>query len=279
MREVELEVEAFGPYPGSEVVDFTDLSAAGLFLIYGRTGSGKTSLLDALCFALFGEVPGTRASVTRLRSDHAPSSAVPRVAVELEIGGRLYRVERSPAFERRGRATPVPAGGTFLRFEGSAWRPVATKVREVDQLVRDLVGLDANQFQQVVLLPQGLFQRALQSDAGAREELLRSLFQTERFKHYAERLDLDAKAAVIAVDRAEGSLQGAEERIVEEWTRLVCALDAETVASARPAIAVDAIVAQVRALARDLQEDQARGDGEWQQAWADVRAQAELLAR
>src|SRR3954454_3768872 len=95
-----LEITAFGPFAGTEVIDFDALSDAGLFLIQGRTGAGKTSILDAVCFALYGQVPGVRNAVKGLRSDHAAPGAGPRVILETTIRGRRLRVTRSPAWER-----------------------------------------------------------------------------------------------------------------------------------------------------------------------------------
>jgi hypothetical protein len=92
----QLAIEAFGPYADPVAIDFDALAAEGLFLIHGTTGAGKTFLLDALCFALYGEVSGER-SVKGLRSDHAPATAVPRVTLEFSAAGERWRVERSPA--------------------------------------------------------------------------------------------------------------------------------------------------------------------------------------
>src|SRR4029079_8137401 len=114
-------VEAFGPFAGVEEVDFDDL--AGLFLLHGPTGAGKSSVLDAVCFALYGQLPGARAARRpHLRSDHAAADAAPRVVLEVTIGGRRLEVTRSPEWQRpkkRGTRTPRAAdrtdGGTRAR--------------------------------------------------------------------------------------------------------------------------------------------------------------------
>ena len=99
MRLHRLEVTAFGPFADTVTVDFDALSAAGLFLLSGATGAGKSSVLDAVCFALYGAVPGDRNDAKRLRSDHAADRA-PRVALEATLSGRRFRIVRSPAWAR-----------------------------------------------------------------------------------------------------------------------------------------------------------------------------------
>ena len=94
MRIHHLELTAFGPFSGTETVDFEALTDAGLFLLCGPTGAGKTSVLDAVCFGLYGEVPGDRNSAKRLRSDHAAPGVVPVVQLEVSIGGRRFRIRR-----------------------------------------------------------------------------------------------------------------------------------------------------------------------------------------
>ncbi len=113
MRLHHLEVTAFGPFADTVEVDFDELSAGGLFLLTGATGAGKTSVLDAVCFALYGQVPGDRAGARHLRSDHAAPGVAPRVVLEASIGARTFRFTRSPAWsrpKRRGSGeTRVPA--------------------------------------------------------------------------------------------------------------------------------------------------------------------------
>ena len=95
-----LEITAFGPFSDTVTVDFDQLSAAGLFLLSGQTGAGKTSVLDAVCFALYGDVPGDRSSAKRFRCDTAPAGLAPRVVLEATLGGRRFRLTRSPAWQR-----------------------------------------------------------------------------------------------------------------------------------------------------------------------------------
>jgi exonuclease SbcC len=194
-----LSIEAFGPYADPVAIDFDELAAEGLFLIHGTTGAGKTFLLDALCFALYGEVSGDR-SVKGLRSDHAPPGAVPRVSLEFSCGNARYRVERVPAHtapKARGQGTTEKAPQAFL-FRLGAGTPeqaVAAKTTEVTREVEHLVGLNAAQFRQVILLPQGRFAEALRAKAEEREALLKTLFDTVIYERAGWWLEEQARTA------------------------------------------------------------------------------------
>jgi exonuclease SbcC len=187
MRPHRLELTAFGPFAEAVEVDFDRLGQGGLFLMHGETGAGKTTVLDGLSFALYGRVPGVR-GVHRLRSDHAAAVVLTRVQLEVSIGGRRLRITRSPAQERpkmRGAgATSSPASVSLDEWDDatSGWRPRSQRVGEVDAELSDLLGMSADQFHQVVLLPQGQFAEFLHSDAAARTQLLQRLFGTDRFR-------------------------------------------------------------------------------------------------
>ena len=187
MRLHRLELTAFGPFAGTETVDFDALGADGLFLVQGDTGAGKTTLLDAVAYALFGRVPGPRNEAKRLRCDRAPADAVTVVTVEATIGGQRLRITRRPEYERpkaRGTGTTLQRGKVTLSWVGP--RPAGapeglTRADEVGEKIIDLLGMSADQFFQVVLLPQGDFARFLRSDTTERGDLLERLFDTGRF--------------------------------------------------------------------------------------------------
>lgn len=188
MRLHRLEVSAFGPYAAREVVDFDALGADGLFLLHGDTGAGKTTLLDAVAFALFGEVPGARAEVKRFRCDVADQATPTEVVLELTVQGHRFRIARSPEYERpkrRGEGTtkqPAKASLTWVdEPPGGHSADGVTRIDEVARVVTDLLGMTAQQFFQLVLLPQGEFARFLRARNEDREELLGKLFGTERF--------------------------------------------------------------------------------------------------
>lgn len=183
MRLHHLEITAFGPYPNRQVVDFDQLGADGLFLLHGDTGAGKTTLLDAVAFALYGSVPGDR-TVKRLRCDTAEVDLPTEVGLELTVQGRRLRIVRRPEYLR-----PKKRGEGFTKQNAKAWLhwvPVGqsdgvTRIDEVARIVERLLGMTADQFFQVVLLPQGRFAEFLRADTAQREELLEKLFGTERF--------------------------------------------------------------------------------------------------
>lgn len=190
MRLHHLEVTGFGPFADPARIDFDALSDAGLFLLSGPTGAGKSSVLDAVCFALYGDVPGDRATAKRLRSDHAGDDVVPRVVLEATLSGRRFRIDRSPAWRRpkkRGTGTTTEQARVVISERrrdpdgAEAWHPLSTRLDETGHLVTRLVGMTLPQFCQVALLPQGRFQAFLRARSEERHALLQQVFRTERF--------------------------------------------------------------------------------------------------
>lgn len=186
MRLHRLEATAFGPFAGTVEVDLDHLSQAGLFLLTGATGAGKTSVLDAVCFALYGDVPGDRGAAKRLRSDQAAPGVRPRVELELTVSGRRLRLVRSPAWQRakrRGTGTTTEQASVVLSEHGAdGWRTLSTRLDETGHLVGDLLGMTLSQFTQVAMLPQGRFQAFLRARSEDRHRLLQQLFRTGRFE-------------------------------------------------------------------------------------------------
>ncbi|TDE38082.1 SMC family ATPase, partial [Nonomuraea mesophila] len=185
MRPHRLTFTAFGSFPGTETVDFDALAQAGLFLVHGPTGAGKTTILDALCFALYGQVPGRRNSARSLRCDHAPPATGPSVDLEVTLRGRLLRIRRSPAWQRpklRGAgSTEEKAKVVVSERRGSSWHGLTTRLDEAGHLVGELLGMNADQFCQVAMLPQGEFARFLRADGDERAKLLERLFTVQIF--------------------------------------------------------------------------------------------------
>jgi exonuclease SbcC len=216
----QLTIEAFGPYAERVEIDFDALSGEGLFLIHGSTGAGKTFLLDAICFALYGEVSGDR-GVKGLRSDHAGPLAVPRVELEFSAGGCRYRVQRSPAHTAakargQGSTEKVPTA-VLQRLVGPESQAIASKVTEVTREVEQIVGLNAAQFRQVILLPQGRFAEVLRAKAEEREALLKTLFETVLHERASDWLEEQAKSARIAVLEQNRALAVLRQQAAQEW--------------------------------------------------------------
>ncbi|MGW4895785.1 AAA family ATPase [Kitasatospora sp. NPDC004240] len=191
MRLHHLTVTAFGPFAGTQRVDFDALASGGLFLLRGATGAGKSSVLDAVCFALYGEVPGARRA-NRLRSDHADPARLTEVRLELTLGGRRLQVIRLPEQlrpKKGGRSGLTTERAQTLLKEWVAdcgdgtpgWQPISKSHQEAGEEIHRLIGMSREQFCQVVLLPQGDFARFLRADSAERGKLLNRLFDTERF--------------------------------------------------------------------------------------------------
>ncbi|WP_218219724.1 AAA family ATPase [Nesterenkonia sp. Act20] len=190
-----LTLHAFGPFAGTERVDFDRLGADGLFLLRGRTGAGKTSILDAVTFALYGDVPGQRDRM-RLKSTHAAAQSEPFVELEFTQAGQRCRIWRSPQHGRPQRRDPsrvreVGQRVTLHLDQAGEWQPYSSGIQAANDEIQRLLGLDLHQFTKVILLPQGSFAQFLHASSKDKQELLERLFDTERFtlleRHLRER--------------------------------------------------------------------------------------------
>jgi exonuclease SbcC len=235
VRPLRVTVQAFGPYAGEQTLDFAELRGAGFFLITGPTGSGKTTVLDAMSFALYGvtsggpENEGGRSGAS-MRSDHADPELLTRVCFDFALGDDEYRIEREPEQERpklKGEGTTRHAqGATLWRLRSGEGvpevdgAPLATGWTRVSAASEELLGFRSEQFRQVVMLPQGRFQKLLEADSREREQILRALFDTGHYNAVELALKEAAKglrdaAAANAVRRAE-ALRQAEVETAED---------------------------------------------------------------
>ena len=233
MRIHRLDIEAFGPFASPQHIDFDHLSAQGLFLLNGPTGAGKTSILDAICFALYGSVPGARQEGKRLRSDHAAPGAEPRVVCEFSARGRRFEVTRSPAWDRpsaRGRnGFTTQQAKTLLRERvAGEWEEKSSRNDEVGAELSDVLGMDREQFTRVVMLPQGDFAAFLRSKANERLELLQKLFGTQRFEAVERQLAQQAAEANRAVQENASELKLLLNRVASEQEQLGLAAPSTT---------------------------------------------------
>ncbi|MGY5053138.1 AAA family ATPase [Streptomyces sp. 900105755] len=258
MRLHRLDITAFGPFGGSQSVDFDALSTAGLFLLHGPTGAGKTSVLDAVCYALYGTVPGARQSGQglSLRSDHADPATRTEVRLELTVAGRRLEITRQPPWERpkkRGAGTTLDKAQTWLReydVTARSWKDRSRSHQEIGEEITQLLGMSREQFCQVVLLPQGDFARFLRADAGARGQLLGRLFDTQRFADVEKRLAERRKTAEARVRDGDSALLADAHRMQQEAGD---AMELPELAPGEPglAVAVLAAAAVARSTARE----------------------------
>ena len=189
-------MRAFGPYAGETVIDFEKLQGRHLFLICGPTGAGKTTILDAMCYALYGKTSGDRTG-EKMRSDYADSSERTEVIFDFMLGDKTYRATRSPAQmvdKKRGSGQTLAAMQASLS-EMEDGKEINTLRTGIEEAAGKLIGLNAYQFCQVILLPQGDFRKLLVAKADEREAILKQLFKTQRFSEFKDRLKdrLDAK--------------------------------------------------------------------------------------
>lgn len=206
-----LEIEGFGPFLRRQVIDFDDYDADGLFLISGKTGAGKSSLLDAVCFALYASVPRYNSlGAKRVRSDHALAEDRTEVSLTFSTGNETYRVTRSPEYERPkqrgGGMTMQQAAVQLDRLDGEQWVGIASRAVDAGNHLAEILQLNKDQFLQVILLAQNRFAKFLLADSKERQTLLRTLFGTRRFEDYQRQLIERKKTSEQSVAAARARL-------------------------------------------------------------------------
>lgn len=201
MKPLKLVMRAFGPYASEQALDFRELKDRRFFLINGPTGSGKTSILDAICFALYGDTSGAERDGKQMRSDHADGSAATEVEYEFAVGEGVYLITRNPEQERlkkRGEGTTLmKADAAMYKLivfpEGEKWELIAAGWSRVTEKTEEILGFKSSQFRQVVMLPQGEFRRLLTADSRERQAIMETLFRTGFFRVIEEALKQKAR--------------------------------------------------------------------------------------
>lgn len=205
MKPLSLELCAFGPYADRVFIDFSLFGKSGVFLICGPTGSGKTTLFDAMKFALFGEASGTRRPTSSFASGFANATTEPFVEFIFEQAGKTYRARRVPHYSRskkRGVGTTAAGGAAELICETTG-SVIASKANAMDEAAVDLLGITAEQFSQIVMIAQGDFSQLLTANTKQRAEIFRRIFHTEPYQHIQERLVERKRALEQRVEASE----------------------------------------------------------------------------
>ena len=235
-----LEFEAFMAYPKRQEINFDTLNNAGVFLLNGPTGAGKTTILDAICYALYGETSSDRESA-KLHSTYAAHSGTkPRVLLDVTLHGKRLRIDRTPAYNkpitrgaRKGQMREENAKATLAELapgadpsDEKAWTPISSSVAEVNRTIAERTHLTKEQFLKVVLLPQGQFAQFLKSKPKERKELLKKMFPVEHYEQLFAALTEEAKTAQQEVAQDENTQRGYLERARAEMLALQSLLDA-----------------------------------------------------
>ncbi|WP_039033428.1 AAA family ATPase [Shewanella sp. ECSMB14102] len=234
MRPLILEMRAFGPFADCQRIDFTELGDKPLFLINGPTGAGKTTILDAICFALYGKTTGNEREGSQMRCDNADDGLLTEVYFSFELGQKRYSIRRCPEQQRaksRGEGFTLQKSEAELKRllpDGTEELLVASKVTDANACIEELTGLDVDQFRQVMVLPQGKFRELLLADSKEREKIFSQLFQTHIYRRIEERLkqqalEIKAKARDLQSRRA-GILETAGVESLEQLSAEIAAL-------------------------------------------------------
>ena len=285
MRPLRLTLSAFGPYAAETTLDLEKLGKGGLYLITGDTGAGKTTLFDAITYALYDHSSSGIREGSMLRCKYADDKTPTFVELEFEVHGVRYTVRRNPEYQRpkaRGEGMTTEKADATLTYPDD--RPPVTKAKDVTAAVQEIIGLDYNQFSQIVLIAQGQFTKLLNASTEERSRIFRKLFRTQRYAQLQERLQAEASALNqqrtaqnAKLDSLLGGLQFSPEDPDAEALRALCA---QTVPETALAL-LDALTARQAAALEEagaaLHTTEAQLDTVQQQLGA--AAQAQRLAQ
>ena len=194
MRPLKLTISAFGPYADLTVFDFEKLGKGGLYLITGDTGAGKTTIFDAITYALYGETSGEHREVSMLRSKYANDSTETFVELLFSYRDKEYTIRRNPDYDRavkRGTGvTKQIAKAQIIMPDGKV---ISNRIKEVDEAVKEIIGIDKNQFCRIAMIAQGDFLKLLLASTKERMEIFRHIFKTELYRSLQDRLSMEAK--------------------------------------------------------------------------------------
>lgn len=230
MKPLKLTMQAFGPYAGTEIIDFKQLENRTMFVISGKTGAGKTTIFDGISYAIYGKASGEDRNGPDLRSQFADDELLTEVSLEFSLRQKTYQITRSPQQEKKKKngegTTNVGAKAElFLVDENGELQLLASNVREVDEKIKEIMIIDSNQFRQILMIPQGEFRKLLTSDSKEKEVILQRLFHTEIYKRVEEKLKEEAsvlkKSVEDQVEKRNSALRSIKAVENEELTEFV----------------------------------------------------------
>jgi len=206
MKPTKLTISAFGPYAGEVTLDMDELGDKGLYLITGDTGAGKTTIFDAITFALYGEASGDSRDVNMFRSKYAEADTPTFIDMTFLYCGKEYRIKRNPEYDRpskRGDSFTLQKAEAELIFPDSR---VLTKSKEVNEAIRNIIGIDRNQFTQIAMIAQGEFLKLLLAQTDERKKIFRQIFKTELFRNLQDELKGQTSKLKAEVDTLSKSI-------------------------------------------------------------------------
>lgn len=207
MRPVKLNMSAFGPYASKTVLDLEKLGTNGLYLITGDTGAGKTTIFDAITFALYGEASGDNREATMLRSKYADPDTPTEVELTFIYAGKKYYIKRNPEYDRpktRGEGFTTKKASAELHYPDGR---VVTKLRDVDRAVEEIIGIDCNQFTQIAMIAQGDFLKLLLASTEDRKKIFQKIFRTRCYYVLQERLKSESAKLGKEYDELSASIR------------------------------------------------------------------------
>ncbi|WP_182199364.1 AAA family ATPase [Paraliobacillus salinarum] len=271
MRAMTLELAAFGPYKEKQTIDFRSLGNETIFLVTGPTGAGKTSIFDAICFALYGRASGSDRDQDTFRSQFATSDEITYVSFTFELRGKQYLVHRKPKQPRkkeRGEGfREDPTQAELYQLINDEKQLMYSKVKDVDGTVEALLGLDYDQFRKMIMIPQGEFRKLIAENSKAREEILQKIFQTYFYQEITEELKNQSKEKEKVIEQLEWKID--QELQTIDWLSFEDEVDSKQI--------IDKLESQLslnkqkeEALTTQQKETEARLQAKQQEYWQGV---------
>jgi DNA repair protein SbcC/Rad50 len=221
VKPLKLKMQAFGPYADVELIDFTELGNRTMFVISGKTGSGKTTIFDAISYAIYGKASGEDRNGPELRSQFAKEDLPTEVSLDFSLRNKVYSITRSPQQPKKKEKgegyTTLPAKAELYIWDAQGEKKlIATKINDVEEKIKEIMLIDSNQFRQILMIPQGEFRKLLTSDSKDKEAILQRLFHTQIYKMVEEKLKVEASELKKSVEDQVQARNDAIRRIQAE---------------------------------------------------------------